>query len=100
MPVIYRNDFTGQIGYRLDFRTSYEKGNQMVRVVWRRRWGLFGIATQHSFRVTGTVGIIRFLFRRWYRLGGRRLLRDRRTGRHLLLHRSGIGIRSGTASGM
>jgi hypothetical protein len=23
MPVIYRNDFTGQIGYRLDFRTSY-----------------------------------------------------------------------------
>src|SRR6266550_8001483 len=48
----------------------------MVRVVWRRSCGLFGIATQHSFRVTGTVGIIRFLFRRWYRLGGRRLLRD------------------------
>jgi hypothetical protein len=23
-----------------------------------------------SFRVTGTVGIIRFLFRRWYRRGG------------------------------
>ena len=30
----------------------------------------------------------------------KRLLRDRRTGRHLLLYRSGIGIRNGTACGM
>jgi hypothetical protein len=53
----------------------------MVGVVWRRSCGLFGIATQHSFRETGTVGIIRILFWRWYRRGGRHLLSDRRGGR-------------------
>src|SRR2546430_16394953 len=40
----------------------------MVPVVWRPSCGLFGIATQHCFRVT--VGIIRFLFRRWYHRSG------------------------------
>ena len=72
----------------------------MVRVVWRRRRGLFGIALEHGFRVIGTALIIRFLLRRGYRRGGRHLLRDRRSGRQLLLYRSGIGIRNGTAWGM
>ena len=72
----------------------------MVRVVWRRRRGLFSIALEHGFRVIGTVLIIRFLLRREHRRGGRHLFRDRRSGRQLLLYRTGIGIRNGPAWGM
>jgi len=64
MPVIYRKR-----SYWLDRIPNLISGRTMRRAT---RWsvlfddaaaGLFGIATRHSFRVTGTVGIIRFLFR-------------------------------------
>jgi hypothetical protein len=70
------------------------------RFIWRRRCGLFGIAAQHGFRAIGMVLIIRFRLRRRDHSADRPSLRGRRSGRHLLLYRSGIGIRNDTARGM
>jgi len=71
------------------------------------RWSaLFGGAlfsaspTQSGFRMIGMVLIIHFRSGAGDHVGDRRSLRDRRSRRHLLLYRSGIGIRNGTGSGM
>src|SRR5450631_1973392 len=93
--VLYRDLLARKIGHQFDLWTRYHKGNQVVRVVCRHGRRRLSIAGREGFGTTRCFGIARFLPRRGGRTCSRHVLRERCSGRDLLLYRSATGIGGG-----